>query len=83
MTHQANFALPRQGYTHWWKLFAAHEQLIVLTTLLKTIRTLDGSTEVRLQALRCHFQQYLRMQNMFRDLASDIPTEICAVHVQS
>jgi putative DNA methylase len=63
MTHQANFALPRQGYTHWWKLFGSR-QLIVLTTLLKTIRTLDGSTEVRLQALGA-FQQYLRMQNMF------------------
>jgi hypothetical protein len=63
MTHQANFALPRQGYTHWWKLFGSR-QLIVLTTLLKAIRTLDGSTEVRLQALGA-FQQYLRMQNMF------------------
>ena len=63
MTHQANFALPRQGYTHWWKLFGSR-QLIVLSSLLKAIRTLEGSTEVRLQALGA-FQQYLRMQNMF------------------
>ena len=23
MTHHANFALPKQGYTHWWKMFNA------------------------------------------------------------
>ena len=25
MTHHANFALPRQGYTHWWKMFNSRQ----------------------------------------------------------
>ena len=28
MTHHANFALPKQGYTHWWKMFNARELLV-------------------------------------------------------
>ena len=28
MTHQANFALPKQGYTHWWKMFNPRQLLV-------------------------------------------------------
>jgi hypothetical protein len=62
MTHHANFALPKQGYTHWWKMFNSR-QLLLLSELLRTIlRSKDSG--VRDQALGA-FQQYLRNQNMF------------------
>jgi adenine-specific DNA methylase len=63
MTHHANFALPKQGYTHWWKMFNSR-QILLLASLLRAIQTTDSSQEVREQALGA-FQQYLRMQNMF------------------
>ena len=28
MTHHANFALPKQGYTHWWKMFNSRQLLV-------------------------------------------------------
>ena len=62
MTHHANFALPKQGYTHWWKMFNSR-QLLLLSELLATILRCDA-IEVRNQALGA-FQQYLRNQNMF------------------
>ena len=62
MTHHANFALPRQGYTHWWKMFNAR-QLLLLSELLRSIVRCEV-TEIRDQALGA-FQQYLRNQNMF------------------
>ena len=36
MTHHANFALPRQGYTHWWKMFNTR-QLLLHSSILKAI----------------------------------------------
>lgn len=62
MTHHANFALPKQGYTHWWKMFNSR-QLLLLSELLRSIVRCE-SPEVRHQALGA-FQQYLRNQNMF------------------
>src|SRR5262249_50430516 len=62
MTHQANFALPKQGITHWWKMFNAR-QLIAHALLLK--EATDTKEEgVRLQAIGA-VQQYLRNQNLF------------------
>lgn len=64
MTHHANFALPRQGYTHWWKMFNSR-QLLVHAILLKAVCQTNGiSTDVRHQALGA-IQQYLRNQNGF------------------
>lgn len=66
MTHHANFALPKQGYTHWWKMFNSR-QLLVHTQLAQFIRDkLDApqSSAVAFQALGAH-QQYLRNQCMF------------------
>lgn len=62
MTHHANFALPKQGYTHWWKMFNAR-QLLLLSELLRAIVECEVR-EVRDQGLGA-FQQYLRNQNMF------------------
>ncbi len=28
MTHHANFALPKQGYTHWWTMFNSRQLLV-------------------------------------------------------
>jgi adenine-specific DNA methylase len=66
MTHHANFALPRQGYTHWWKMFNAR-QLLVHTQISKFIETHLGdkrTASAAMQALGAH-QQYLRNQCMF------------------
>ena len=63
MTHQANFALPEQGYTNWYKMFNTR-QLIVHATLLKAIVTADVAEDVRCQAIGAA-QQYLRNQNGF------------------
>jgi len=63
MTHHANFALPRQGYTHWWKMFNSR-QLLLLASLLKAIQNGEASKQAKEQALGA-FQQYVRMQNMF------------------
>lgn len=62
MTHQANFALPKQGYTHWWKMFNAR-QLLIHCQLIKSA-TEEPNEPVRFQVLGA-IQQYLRMQNMF------------------
>jgi putative DNA methylase len=63
MTHQANFALPKQGYTHWWKMFNPR-QLLVHSSLLKAITESDATDEVKHQAIG-GTQQYLRNQCMF------------------
>jgi putative DNA methylase len=63
MTHQANFALPEQGYTHWYKMFNTR-QLLVHSSLLKAVTTASASPAVKHQALGA-VQQYLRNQNMF------------------
>jgi putative DNA methylase len=63
MTHQANFALPEQGYTHWYKMFNPR-QLVVHAALLRATVTASFSEAVRLQGLGA-VQQYLRYQNMF------------------
>src|SRR5262249_43424934 len=62
MTHHANFALPKQGYSHWWKMFNAR-QLLALSELLRALLRCEVSN-IRDQALGA-FQQYLRNQNMF------------------
>jgi adenine-specific DNA methylase len=62
MTHQANFALPDQGYTHWWKMFNPR-QLLAHATLLEAATTAVPA-ELQHQALGA-VQQYLRNQNMF------------------
>jgi hypothetical protein len=64
MTHHANFPLPQQGYTHWWKMFNCR-QLLVHAQLLRSAS--NGSScdpDVRRQALGA-IQQYLRNQNGF------------------
>jgi hypothetical protein len=64
MTHHANFALPKQGYTHWWKMFNAR-QLLVHSQLLRCASNGEKqSADVRHQALGA-IQQYLRNQNGF------------------
>ena len=66
MTHHANFALPKQGYTHWWKMFNSR-QLLIHTQIAKFIRaylTDEMYGRAAMQALRAH-QQYLRNQCMF------------------
>ena len=66
MTHHANFALPKQGYTHWWKMFNSR-QLLVHTQLARFIRLRLASSDTHdaaMQALGAH-QQYLRNQCMF------------------
>ncbi len=63
MTHHANFALPKQGYTHWWKMFNTR-QLLLLAQLLRHVDLADFAQGVRDQVLGA-FQQYVRMQNMF------------------
>jgi putative DNA methylase len=63
MTHHANFALPKQGYTHWWKMFNPR-QLLVLSSLFKAISVAKAPTAIKHQAIG-GVQQYLRNQNMF------------------
>jgi len=65
MTHQANFALPEQGYTHWYKMFNPR-QLVVHAALLKAIGTLGTSVSVgvREAGIAAH-QQYLQNHSMF------------------
>ena len=63
MTHHANFALPKQGYSHWWKMFNSR-QLLVLSLLLKSIQADNDDHGLSHQALG-GFQQYVRNQNMF------------------
>ncbi|MBE7096924.1 DUF1156 domain-containing protein [Bacillus cereus] len=63
VTHQRD-NLPKHGYTHWWKMFNKR-QLLILSTLLKSIvDKKDFSKEVRDLFLGA-FQQYLRNQNTF------------------
>ena len=62
MTHHANSALPKQGYSHWWKMFNAKA-----TCSTNPFASSDRFLQpywVRDQALGA-FQQYLRNQNMF------------------
>ena len=63
MTHQANFALPEQGYTHWYKMFNPR-QLVVHAALLRAVVTGTALEAVKHQALGA-IQQYLRNQNIF------------------
>ena len=66
MTHHANFALPKQGYTHWYKMFHPR-QLLVHAQIAKFIRAHlndDRWAGAAMQALGAH-QQYLRNQCMF------------------
>ena len=64
MTHHANFALPEQGYTHWWKMFNSR-QLLTIATLLRTISlSRDKAMTIRNQVLGA-FQYFLRTHCMF------------------
>lgn len=62
MTHYANFALPKQGYTHWWKMFN-RRQLLGNALLFESIERLS-SGDTAFQGYGA-IQQYLRNQNMF------------------
>jgi len=64
MTHHANFALPEQGYTHWWKMFNSRQLLVHSQLLRFATRNDSASPEVRDQTLGA-IQQYLRNQNSF------------------
>ncbi|MBI4291278.1 MAG: DUF1156 domain-containing protein [Betaproteobacteria bacterium] len=64
MTHHANFALPRQGYTHWWKMFNTRQLLVHALLLQAVCKTPEFTTDVRHQGLGA-IQQYLRNQNGF------------------
>jgi putative DNA methylase len=63
MTHQANFALPEQGYTHWYKMFNPR-QLVTHAIIMSRIAEDAAPVAVKHQVLGA-VQQYLRMQNMF------------------
>ena len=70
MTHHANFALPKQGYSHWWKMFSSQATSCPLEFITAIGLYGDNvSTEVRDQGLG-GIQQYLRNQNMFCVLES-------------
>jgi adenine-specific DNA methylase len=66
MTHHANFALPKQGYTHWWKMFNSRQLMVhslmgrMISAAIKRPQTAGAA----MQALGAH-QQYLRNQCMF------------------
>ena len=64
MTHHANFALPKQGYTHWWKMFNVRQLLVHSQLLRAASNGCQDPSDVSHQALGA-FQQYLRNQNMF------------------
>jgi putative DNA methylase len=64
MTHHANFALPKQGYTHWWKMFNSRQLLVHSSLLRAAMTSADANDSVRHQALGA-VQQYLRNQNGF------------------
>ena len=51
-------------YNHWWKMFNSR-QLLVHSTLLKSIEEAYGFSDVTKDILIGCFQQYLRNQNMF------------------
>jgi len=61
MTHHANFALPKQGYTHCGQM-VTRRQLLLLSELLRAIFA-ARSLKCAISAWRV--QQYLRNQNMF------------------
>ena len=63
MTHQANFSLPEQGYTHWWKMFGPR-QLLVHALLLRATVKAKMSEDLTNQVLGA-IQQYLRNQSSF------------------
>lgn len=64
MTHHANFALPRQGYTHWSKMFSSRQLLVHSQLLRFATVNLCSTAGVRHQVLGA-IQQYLRNQNLF------------------
>ena len=64
MTHHANFALPKQGYTHWWKMFNARQLLVHSQLFQFASNGKEYPPDVRYQALGA-IRQYLRNQNMF------------------
>lgn len=65
MTHHANFALPRQGYTHWWKMFNSR-QLLIHASILSAIQhgAKQYSRGVSEAAIAAQIQ-YLQSQSMF------------------
>ncbi|MFW6106886.1 MAG: DUF1156 domain-containing protein, partial [bacterium] len=65
MTHHANFALPKQGYTHWWKMFQSRSLLAHACLLQAIVRQRDGAlSAIQMEALGA-FQQHLRNLNAF------------------
>jgi putative DNA methylase len=66
MTHHANFAMPRLGYTHWWKFFNSR-QLLVHSMLGSAIDSVSesGASQDAVMALHAAAQQYLQNQSTF------------------
>jgi putative DNA methylase len=66
MTHHANFALPKQGYTHWWKMFSSRQLLVhsQIGSFIQRALLKSDPSGAAMQALGAH-QQYLRNQCMF------------------
>lgn len=62
-THQRD-NLPNHGYSHWWKMFNKR-QLLILSTLLKSITDKQGYSQDVKDLFIGAFQQYLRNQNTF------------------
>lgn len=63
MTHQANFALPEQGYTHWYKMFQPR-QLLSLSQLFRAAVCIPASQPVR-EAAIAGFTNQLRYNTIF------------------
>ena len=61
MTHQANFALPKQGYTHWWKMFNARQLLVAF------IAAEDSSNESRCSCQDVRHQALGGIATVFRN----------------
>ncbi|SDG75019.1 DNA methylase [Planococcus glaciei] len=62
-THQRD-NLPNHGYSHWWKLFNKR-QLLILSTLLKSIVDNQRMSQDIKDLFLGAFQLYIRNQNMF------------------
>ncbi len=64
LTTHVDRPLPQHGYTHWWTMFNSR-QLLVHTTLLKSLHSAKDYTPEAVDFVLGAFQQYLRNQNMF------------------
>ena len=80
MTHHQQGGVPNHGFTHWWTMFSPR-QLLVLSTLLRSIMTAGTyASDVREFVLGA-FQQYLRNQNTF--CIWDVSRDCLAPHMSN